>query len=146
MQLGIAEIFDKISKLKTKEERVDELRKHNNFAIRTILQGAFDPRIEWLLPKGTPPFKKTDLPDQENILYSEARKLYLFVKGGNDNLSQLRRETLFIELLEKLSPKDADMIASIKDKKFPYKGITEVVIKEAFPGLLPDEQVQEQAV
>jgi hypothetical protein len=74
------------------------------------------------------------------VLYAEVRKLYLFVKGGNDNLKPLRRETLFIQLLESLAPADADLLCAIKDKKMPYKGIDAKIIREAFPGLLPDEQ------
>lgn len=140
MKLGVAEILEKASKLSRKSEKIDFLRKNDSFALRTILQGAFDPRIVWALPEGIPPFKKNDLVDLEGVLYSEARKLYLFVEGGNTNLKPLRRETLFIELLESLSPADADLMCSVKDKKIPYKGITSQLVKEAFPGLLGNEQ------
>lgn len=141
MKLGIAEILEQISKIPKKVDKLTELQKHaGNSTLLTILQGAFDPRIEWLLPEGVPPFKKNDLHDLENVLYAEVRKLYLFVKGGNDNLKPLRREALFIQLLESLAPADADLLCAIKDKKMPYKGITQQLVKEAFPGLLPNEQ------
>lgn len=141
MKLGVAEILEQISKIPKKVDKLTELQKHaGNSTLLTILQGAFDPRIEWLLPEGVPPFKKNDLHDLENVLYAEVRKLYLFVKGGNDNLKPLRREALFIQLLESLAPADADLLCSIKDKKMPYKGITQQLVKEAFPGLLPNEQ------
>ena len=143
MQLGISEILEKVSKLNKKADRIAELQKHRgNSTLLTILQGAFDPRIEWLLPEGVPPFKKNDLVDQEGTLYTETRKLYLFIKGGNDNLKQIRREAIFIQLLESLAPADADLLCAVKDKKIPYKGITSAIIREAFPGLLPDEQEQ----
>ena len=140
MKLGVAEILEKVSKISRRSDKVNELRKHDNFALRTILQGAFDPRVEWLLPEGVPPFKKNELVDLEGVLYAEARKLYLFVKGGKDDLKPLRRETLFIELLESLAPADADLLCAVKDKKIPYKGITPQLVREAFPGLLGDEQ------
>lgn len=141
MKLGVAEILEQISKIPKKVDKLTELQKHaGNSTLLTILQGAFDPRIEWLLPEGVPPFKKNDLHDLENVLYAEVRKLYLFVKGGNDNLKPLRREALFIQLLESLAPADADLLCAIKDKKMPYKGITQQLVKEAFPGLLPNEQ------
>ena len=62
---------------------------------------------------------------------------YLFVKGGNDNLNQLRRETMFVELLENIDPEDAKLLAAIKDKKMPegYEGLDEKHVKKAFPDL-----------
>ena len=142
MKLGVAEILQKVSKLSRRSDKVNELRKNDNFAVRTILQGAFDSRIKWLLPEGTPPFKKNDLVDLEGVLYAEVRKLYLFVEGGKNDLKPLKRETLFIELLESLAPADADLLCAVKDKKIPYKGITPQLVREAFPGLLGDEQEQ----
>lgn len=142
MKLGVAEILEKVSKISRRSDKVAELRKHDNFALRTILQGAYDPRVVWLLPEGTPPFKRNELVDLESVLYAEARKLYLFVEGGNQQLKPLRRETLFIELLESLAPADADLLCAVKDKKIPYKGITPQLVREAFPGLLGDEQEQ----
>ena len=139
MKLGVAEILGKIANLKTKEEKIAALRHVDNFAIRTVLQGAYDKNIKWLLPPGEVPYKKNDLKDLESVLYSEIRKLYLFIEGGNPNLKQLRRETLFIELLESIAPADAELLASIKDKKLPYKGITEAIVKEAFPGLINEQ-------
>lgn len=142
MKLGVAEILEKTSKLSRKSEKVDFLRKNDSFALRTMLQGAFHPGIVWLLPEGVPPFKKNDLVDLESVLYSEARKLYLFVQGGNSNLPPARREALFIQMLESLAPADADLLCAVKDKKIPYKGINAQLVKEAFPGLLGDEQEQ----
>lgn len=136
MVTGIAETFEKINKLK-KNERAAELKKHDNFAVRTILQGCFDPRVKWLLPEGTPPYKPSTLVDQENVLIHDARKLVYFVEGGAPGLKQTKREMLFIEMLETVAPKDAELLVAIKDKKFPFKGITKDIIKEAFPGLIP---------
>jgi hypothetical protein len=140
MKLSVAEILKKVSSLRTKDEKIQALRANNSFALRTVLTGAFDKRIKWLLPQGEVPYKKSDLKDLEHVLYAEARKLYLFVEGGSPGLSQLRRETLFIELLEGLSPDDAELMTFVKDKKIPYKGITPALVREAFPGLMGDEQ------
>jgi hypothetical protein len=71
-------------------------------------------------------------------LFAEIRRLYLFLKGGNPNLTKLRRETLFIELLESVHPSDAKILIAIKDKKLPYKGLTAKLVKEAFPGLIEE--------
>lgn len=140
MRVGVAEFLEKVSKLKKKEERVEALKANDSFVIRTILQGAFDPRIKWALPEGEPPYKPTELVDQENVLIHDARKLIHFVEGGNPGLKQIRRETLFIEMLESVAPADAKLLCAIKEKKLPWKGITPEIVEEAFPGLLPHEQ------
>ena len=140
MRVGVAEFLEKVGKLKKKEEKIAALQHNDSFVIRTILQGAFDPKIKWALPEGTPPYKPSELVDQENVLIRECRRLVHFVEGGNPGLKQLRRETLFVEMLESVAPKDAILLCAIKDKKLPFKGITVDIVKEAFPGLIADEQ------
>jgi len=137
-RVGIAEFLEKVSKLKKREEKIEALKFNDSFQIRTILQGAFDPRIKWALPEGIPPYTPSTLVDQENVLISDCRKLVYFIEGGA-NLKPLKRETMFIELLEAVAPADAKLLCSIKDKKLPWKGITADIVREAFPGLLPEE-------
>jgi len=134
----VSETLKEISALKNKKDRVAALRQHNDYTTRTVLQGAFDDRVIWQLPEGDVPYKKNTLPDLDGVIHTEARKLYLFVYGGNPNLTQLRREALFIEFLENLDAGDAEMVAAMKDKKLPpsMKGITVDVVREAFPKLL----------
>lgn len=138
-RLGISQTLDECSKINSYGARVDFLRAHDNGALRTVLKYALDPAIEWDLPETDPPYKECEFPAQELRLMTEARRLYLFIKGGNPNLHTVRRETLYIELLESVSPEDAKLLNSIKNKKIPYKGITEKLVKEAFPGLLDEE-------
>lgn len=142
MKLGIAEILKKASEQPTRDEKIDMLRKHDTPALRTLVKYALDPSIKWDLPKGKPPFKPIPYLDQEGRLYSEVRRLYLFVEGGNPNLSKVKREALFIQLLESITPADAELLCAVKDKKIPYKGLTAKIFQEAFPGLI-DEQVTE---
>jgi hypothetical protein len=138
MRVGVAEFLEKVSKLKKKDEKIAALRHNDSFVIRTVLQGAFDPRIVWLLPEGEPPYKPNDLVDQENVLIRDSRKLVYFVEGGYPNLKQVKREQLFIEMLETVTPLDAKMLCAVKEKKLPWKGITADIVKEAFPGMLPE--------
>lgn len=127
--------------MKTDEERIAFLRQHNTVPLRTILQYAYDPNIKWLLPEGDVPYKPNEDIDQEGMLYVEARRLYLFIEGGNASLRQSRREMIFIQLLEALDKHDADLIVNAKDKKIPYKNITPALVRKTFPGLLPEEDV-----
>ena len=64
------------------------------------------------------------------------RKLYLFVEGGNPNLKPNRREYLFIELLESIHPKEAELLLQVKDKKLKCNGLTYNLVKETFPKLI----------
>jgi hypothetical protein len=138
MRVGVAEFLEKVSKLKKKEEKVAALKANDSFVLRTIMQGAFDPRVKWALPEGEPPYKPSELVDQENVLIHDARKLVHFVEGGNPGLKQLKREAMFVEMLETVTPADAKLLCAIKEKKLPWKGITPDIVKEAFPGLLPE--------
>ena len=142
MRVGVAEFLEKVSKLKKKEEKIAALKANDSFVLRTILQGAFDPRIKWLLPEGEPPYKPNDLVDQENVLIKDARKLAYFVEGPYPGLKQVKREAMFIELLETVAPADAKMLMAIKDKKSPFKGLTAEVAKQAFPDLFPQENTK----
>lgn len=137
MRVGIAETLNKISELKTRPERIEALRVNNNQVYRQIFQYAYQPDIVWNLPEGDPPYKPCEFLDQEGRLYTELRRLYLFIKGGNDNLKQLKREQLFIQLLESVAPEDAKLLLAMKDKKLPYKTLDLKLIKEAIPDLLP---------
>lgn len=137
MQIGMAEFLEKVSKLKKREEKVEALKFNDSYPLKTILQAAFDPRIKFLLPEGDPPYRVNDMPDQEPVLLKECRKLIYFVEGAHPGLKQLKREQMFVELLENVTPADAKLLCAVKDKKLPYKGITEDMVREAFPGLLP---------
>lgn len=130
----ISWILEYTSKL-PKEEQIACLQANGGPAITTILKYAFDPNIRWLLPEGPAPYTPCEFPNLDNMLYSEIRRLYLFVEGGNDNLNPLKREAMFIDLLESLLPADAELVVAIKDKKLPYEGLTADTVLKAFPGL-----------
>lgn len=131
----ISWILDFTSKLPNEEEQIKCLQANQNTAILTILKFCFDPNIKWLLPEGDAPYKPCEYPNVDNMLYSEARRLYLFIEGGNNNLTTLKRESMFVDLLQSINPEDAKLLVSIKDKKLPYKGLSPKTILKAFPGL-----------
>ena len=139
MKKSLFEILKECSEGKTVEDRVALLHKNGSQALVTLLKYAFDPNIKFLLPDTDPPYKPTDFLDQENRLYTELRRLYLFVEGGNPNLSTLKRESLFIQLLESIDKNDAVLLCHVKNKKLPFKQLNAKVVAKAFPGLLPEE-------
>lgn len=139
MPIAIYEILENTSKQKTEQEKIAYLQEHaDNAALQTIIVGAFYPDVRWALPPGAPPYTPCDPVNSEGFLYSQAKRMYLFAEGGS-NLPNLRREALFIELLESVHPKDAELILAMKDKTLPY-GITPQLIVKAFPGLLNNEE------
>lgn len=144
-RLGIFQILEKVAEAKKADEKIITLRQNDNGALRTLLKYAFDPNIEWDLPPTDPPYKPCPYPGQELRLMSEVRRLYLFVKGGNPNLTKMKREALYIELLESIDPKDAEILNAAKNKKLPYKGINLKLIKEAFPDLIEESKPNENA-
>jgi hypothetical protein len=132
---AISWILDFTSKLPNEEEKIKCLRANGIPQILDILKFTYDPNIKWLLPPGAPPYTPNEGKNLEGRFYSEIRKLYLFVEGGNNNLHPLKRETLFISVLENIHPEDAKLLLSMKDKKLPYKGLSSTLILKAFPGL-----------
>jgi hypothetical protein len=131
------EIATKVNNAKDKPRKLKVLKDHDSVALRQVLKGAFDPKIEWLLPKGDDiPFNKNDAPigTEHTMLQQEAKRLYLFTKGGDNTISQNKRETLFIQMLEGLSGDEADFLITVVNKKVnnKYKGFTANLVKEAF--------------
>lgn len=139
MVIGMAEFLEKVGKLKKTQEKIDALKANDSLELRIILQSGYDPNVKWALPPGIPPYKPNDLVDQEHVLLKECQKLTYYIKGFHDNLNQMKRETMFVQLLENVAPKDAELLCTLKDKK-PIKGITLQHVTEALPGLIPNEQ------
>ena len=131
-----SEILNKVAKLKTKKQKVEFLRQHNTDALRMVLKSSFDPKIVWQLPEGPVPFSPNEAPEgtEHTVLAMEARKLYNFIQGGNNALTQNKREMMFVQLLEGLHQTEAYMLVDAKDKILHkrYKGLSSAVVKEAF--------------
>ena len=132
----MSEIATKVNNAKDKPRKLKVLRDHDSVALRQVLKGAFDPNIEWLLPKGDVPYEANDAPvgTEHTILQQEAKRLYLFTKGGDNTLSNNKRETLFIQMLEGLSAEEAEFLVTVVNKKVnnKYKGFTANLVREAF--------------
>lgn len=140
----IHKILEEVCKVEKRPERIKKLSEYqNNKVLLMLLKTAFDPNIEMLLPEGEPPYEENEFPEEMGRLYQEARKFYLFLDpkcGGNADLHQIKRERIFIELLESIHPDEAKLVIHVKDKDLNkhYKGLTIGVVKKAFPGLIPD--------
>jgi len=133
MKLSISEIVNRATELKTEKEKIEWLQQNNNTPLRMILKYIYDPNIEFLVPNTAPPWKKNAYVGVEGMLYTEARRLKIFIRGGGyDDLNQVKREQLFISLLEDIDNEDAELLCKMITKK-PLKGLTKGVVKASFP-------------
>jgi hypothetical protein len=135
-QLLVSEIFTKVNNAKDKPKKVAILKQYDSPALRQLLKGAFDPKIEWDLPPGSPPFIENDAPigTEHTTLHGETKRLWHFIKGADPSLNKLRKETLFLQILEGLHKDEAKVLLDIKNKALnkTYKGLTADMVKEAF--------------
>jgi hypothetical protein len=147
MKLSVPEILEQVVAAGSKAEKIATLQKYNNPTLQTILRLNFDANAELALPEGAAPYNaKRDIPVElsDSNLYNEARRLYIFEKGNpkyNPDISKLRREALWIQILEGIHHTEADLLNQVKDKKLSsvYKGLTEALVREAFPGLITEK-------
>ena len=160
----VYEVFEACSKQKTKAKKIEVLKTYAHDSVMAVLIWNFDETIVSLLPEGEVPYGNTrednsvtgSLSDKINdavgmmresgsaslgsqdqgkaSIRGEYTKFYNFLKGGNNGLSGLRRETMFINILEGLHPLEAEILVLVKDKKLTdrYK-ITKEIVSAAYP-------------
>ena len=139
MARSIPLIFEDVAAASSIGARKKVLLENESEPLKEILKYAFHPDIKFALPPGKPPYKTIGSPEEYNptYLYPNIRKFYLYIEGGHDGLTQLRREQLFVQMLESLHPKEAEVVIQIKDKKLNYRGLTYKLVKTTFPEILP---------
>jgi hypothetical protein len=106
-----------------------------NGAVQRVLQWNFDSGINSTLPEGETPYRKNEAPASdlsETSLRFEHKMFKYFV---TEQVPQARRETMWIELLEGIPAKEAELMELVKDGKWPFKNITKDVVEKAFPDL-----------
>jgi len=132
----MSENATKINNAKDKPRKLKVLKDNDSVALRQVLKGAFDPKIKWLLPAGDVPYEANTAPlgTDHTVLSQEAKRLYLFIEGGDNAISQNKRETTFVQMLEGLSAEEAEFLIAVVNKKVnnKYKGFTANLVKEAF--------------
>jgi len=134
----VSEILALVSKQKTNAKRIEVLREYENQALKSVLIWNFDDTVITVLPAGDVPFKPNEAPagTEHTSLRQEHQYLYNFIKGGNDTLPAVRRETIFIQILENLHPEEAEILVLTKDKKLQSKyKITKDLVSEAYPDI-----------
>ena len=160
----VYEVLELAAKQRSKAKKAEVLRTYDHISLKSIFIWNFDESVISMLPEGEVPYGDSD--DQsiysgtlsENIakeakggesatgqdldgrgktsLRREYKNLYHFIKGGNDSLSSIRRETMFINMLRGLHPREAEVLILVKDKRLTDRyNITLEVVKEAYPDI-----------
>ena len=133
------EILDYVETQKTKAKKVQALQEYRDDSLTAILIWNFDDRVQSAIPEGVVPYKENEVPvgTDHTSLRREWKQLYHFIQGGNNTLSALRRETMFIQMLEGLHPEEAKIICLVKDKNLAEKyKLTRELVAEAFPDIV----------
>ena len=132
----VSELFKAVHGKKDKGGKKELLSQYKRDDVKALLIWNFDKQIKSAIPEGEVPYKKNEAPINSGghtRLVHEWRTLYNYVRGGNDQLSQMKRETMFIQLLESLHESEAELLMLVKDKKLQTKyRITRALVEEVF--------------
>ena len=155
----VFEVLDLASKQRSKAKKVEVLKKYRDNGLVAVLIWNFDETITSLLPEGEVPYSgfedqatpngglTTKITEEVRRMHEsdknghttirrEFKNFYHFLKGGNPGLNAIRRETMFINILEGLHPLEAEIICLVKDKKLTDKyKITREIVSEAYPDI-----------
>jgi hypothetical protein len=135
----VSEVLEEAGKILKRDERIKFLQLNKSPGLTDILRVQYDDTIVSALPEGAPNYRQDDAPKdyQYTILNKAYTQFKYFFKGpiAND-MNPLKRESLFLNLLETLHVEEAELLIAAKDKKMKYKGITKKLVRDAFPNLI----------
>jgi hypothetical protein len=135
----VSEVLESAGKIVKRDERIKFLQLNKSPGLTDLLRIQYDDSIVSLLPMGAPSYQQDDAPKgyEYTILNKAYTNFKYFFKGpvAND-MKPLKREGLFLNLLESLNPDEAELLIAAKDKKMKCKGITKKLVNDAFPNLI----------
>ena len=144
----MSEILEVVHKQRSKAKKVEVLKHYRDDALTALLIWNFDPSVVSALPDGDVPYTPNEVPEgtDHTSLRREWKNLYHFIRGGNDGLNGLRRESMFVQMLEGLHPREADLVCLVKDKRLTDKyKITFEQVKEAYPDIVWGDRTHHQS-
>lgn len=139
MEKEVFEIFEDFTKLKNRKDKIAFLKEQGQRvpAIKDVVRGVFDKRLEFILPEGKPPYTPNRPESVPSSLRQKHREFGNYVKGfRSEGVQQFQIENQFIQLLESIHAEDALIVLDMVAKKPPVKGLTKKIVEEAFPNLI----------
>ena len=132
----MSEVLTKVNNAKTKDKKIAVLKEHDSEPLRMLIKSSFDPKIKWVVPEGQVPYKPNEAPEgtEHTLLSQEVRKFYHYIEGADNVTPRMRKETMFIQMLEGLHKDEAEVVCHAKDKVLhqKYKGLSDAVVNSAF--------------
>ena len=139
----VHELLEAVDSERVKARKLDLLRTHGEDSFKVTMIWNFDESVISMLPEGNVPYQPVESDVQANIekglpqrttIRNSAKNFYRFVKGGDDAMNKIKREGLFINILETLPPPEAEILVLVKDKALNTKyNITKELVAEAYP-------------
>ena len=135
---NVFEILEQVSKATKRDEKIAILKSYDQiWALKDLLRGSFDDTVQWNLPKGSVPYTPAEEASVPTNFMKQNTKFKYFVKGGiGDQMKAFKRERVFLDMVESIHPKDAELVVAMINKNLKVKGITKKLVEEAFPGLI----------
>ena len=138
--ITVGEIISEFEKAKTRKDKKEVLEKHKDIeALRYLLCGIFDPKVQWTISEEPDYAKDVETPEgaEANTLYMEIPKCSIFVKGhvASAKLKSERSKQILIQVLESLSAAEASLYMQMLKKKSKVKGLTSKLVLEVFPNM-----------
>ena len=131
----IWEVIDKARKARTKEEKIKILKHNESWGLKDVLLGTYSDFFEWNIPQGKVPYTPSKPESAPTDLRRKHKDFRYFFKGGpGDKMAPMKREGLFIGLLEGIHPNDAKLVEGMINKE-KIEGVTKNVAMEAFPNI-----------
>ena len=139
----VHELLEAVDSERVKTKKLDILRTHGDDSFKMVMIWNFDESVISMLPEGNVPYQPVESDVQASVdkglpqrttIRNSARNFYRFIKGGDDMMNKIKRESLFINILETLPPPEADILVLVKDKALNTKyNITKELVAEAYP-------------
>jgi hypothetical protein len=133
----VYEVLEQFEKAKDRKAKVQVLKQNDTLALKSILAGAMDPKVEFLVPKGPVPYTASEEHNAPSNLLKKYKDFRYVVKGGiGEKVPSYKRESIFLGILESVHPRDAELVVKMINKEKPCEGMTLNIIKEAFPDII----------
>ena len=138
VRLNIFEILERVEKATSRADKIKILQTNESVALKDVLRATYDDVVQFLLPQGAePPYEPApESSPPTNLLKQNTQLRYFVDTPFARQVNSIKRERIFINLLESIHPQDAKVMLKVINKQQLGKGITKKLVQEAYPNLI----------